>query len=123
MDDASRRKLRRTTILYWILLIYIVTALIWWFFSLYTENEESYLLKMKYLEQTVSKGQSGYEEQLIKAESERNRDRAKYIGEGITFFALIMIGAAYLYRSVRRQFRVQQQQRNFVRQKKKSFCR
>ena len=114
MDDESRRKLRLTTIIYWILLVYIITALIWWFFSLYTENEESYLLKLKLLEQTVSKNDPAYHQQLSKIERENYGNRAKYIGEGITFFALIMIGAVYLYRSVRRQFRIQQQQRNFV---------
>ena len=114
MPDESRRKLRVTTIIYWILLVYIVVALIWWFFSLYTENEESYLLKLRYLDHTVAVTDPAYQQELARIERERNGDRAKYIGEGITFFVLIMIGAVYLYRSVRRQFRVQQQQRNFV---------
>jgi two-component system, OmpR family, sensor histidine kinase CiaH len=114
MPDDSKRKLRLTTILYWILLVYIVTALIWWFFSLYTENEESYLLKLKYLNETVSTNDPAYQPQLAKIEKQRTANRAKYIGEGVTFFALLMIGAVYLYRSVRQQFRVQQQQRNFV---------
>src|SRR5436190_2256278 len=114
MPDDSKRKLRLSTIVYWILLVYIIAALIWWFLSLYNENEETYYLKLKYLNQTVSVSDPVYVSELSKIGKERNVDRAKYIGEGITFFALIMIGAVYLYRSVRRQFRIQQQQRNFV---------
>lgn len=113
MTEENRKKLRRTTLIYWILLLYVVAALIWWFFSLYAQNEEVYLLQKQNLQRTAT-GQASIEDALSRIEKERNRDRAKYIGEGITFFVLILVGAAYLYRSVRRQFRVQQQQRNFV---------
>ncbi|MGZ3958857.1 MAG: sensor histidine kinase, partial [Flavisolibacter sp.] len=35
-------------------------------------------------------------------------------GEGSTFLLLILVGAVFIYRSVRRQFRLQRQQQNFV---------
>jgi signal transduction histidine kinase len=38
----------------------------------------------------------------------------KYIAEGVTFLILIFIGAFFVYRSVRKQFRVQLQQQNFM---------
>lgn len=41
-------------------------------------------------------------------------DSIKYLSEGITFLVLIIIGAIYIYRLVRKQFILQQQQQNFV---------
>jgi K+-sensing histidine kinase KdpD len=36
------------------------------------------------------------------------------VGEGSAFLLLIFVGAVFIYRSVRRQFKLQQQQQNFV---------
>jgi two-component system sensor histidine kinase CiaH len=47
-------------------------------------------------------------------EDRYRRERAKYIGEGSIFLLLILVGASFVYRSVRRQFRLQQQQQNFM---------
>ncbi len=112
MTDDTRKKLRLTTIVYWILLFYIITALIWWFFSLYLQNQEMYQLRSDYIRQ-LSPGEI-HDRELGIIENERRRNNAKYIGEGVTFLVLILIGAVYLYRSVRRQFRAQQQQQNFI---------
>jgi two-component system, OmpR family, sensor histidine kinase CiaH len=46
--------------------------------------------------------------------SEHRRNHSKYVGEGIIFFLLILVGAAFVYRSIRRQFNLQQQQQNFM---------
>jgi signal transduction histidine kinase len=46
--------------------------------------------------------------------NEHSRNHSKYIGEGIIFLLLILVGAAYVYRSVRKQFNLQQQQQNFM---------
>jgi signal transduction histidine kinase len=45
---------------------------------------------------------------------EHRRNFIKYISEGSTFLLLILIGAAFVYRSVRRHFLLQQQQQNFM---------
>jgi signal transduction histidine kinase len=47
-------------------------------------------------------------------EKEYRGNQTKFAGEGIVFLAIIFVGAAFLYRSVRRQFRMQQQQQNFM---------
>jgi len=47
-------------------------------------------------------------------EREHEKNLFKYIGEGSTFLVLILIGAGFVYRSVRRQFLLQQQQQNFM---------
>jgi two-component system sensor histidine kinase CiaH len=114
MADENKRKLRLTTVVYWVLLSYIIAALIWWFLSLYTQNESMYRLRMEHLKTTIPTSASNYAAEQEKITDQRMRNNAKYIGEGATFFVLILFGAVFIYRSVRRQFRANQQQQNFV---------
>ena len=113
MADESKRKLQLTTVIYWVLLIYIIAALFWWALSLQKQNEEIYLLQKQHLV-THYKHASFFQAELQKIDMERKRAISKFIGEGSTFLLLILIGAVYIYRSVRRQFRLQLQQQNFV---------
>jgi signal transduction histidine kinase len=55
-----------------------------------------------------------YNTSLTIIEREHERNLIKYISEGSTFLLLILIGAGFVYRSVRRQFLLQQQQQNFM---------
>ena len=115
MPDESRKRLRRTTFIYWTLLLYIIAALVWWFISLEKQNQQ--IAKQRYINlssQTDSLTTLRLAEKLDTINDETNRNTGKYIAEGITFLILILIGAAFVYRSVRRQFRLQQQQQNFM---------
>ena len=114
MAEEKKWKPQFTTIIYWFLLTYIIAALVWWFFSLYTQNQMMYNLQKEHLPTIARQNSIQYQNELSKIEELRKRNIYKYIGEGATFFALILIGAVYIYRSVRRQFREQQQQQNFV---------
>lgn len=113
MNDPTKKRLRRTTFIYWMLLFYIVAALAWWFISL--EQQSSRIAELQY-ESIQKEGlrldQLG--DKLSAIEKEEKRNTGKYIAEGITFLILIIIGAVFVYRSVRRQFIVQQQQQNFM---------
>ncbi|NMR59474.1 two-component sensor histidine kinase, partial [Pasteurella multocida] len=44
----------------------------------------------------------------------RKRGTAKYIAEGITFLALILVGAFFVYRSIRKQMEYNSLQQNFM---------
>lgn len=112
--EENRRKLRITTIVYWVLLIYIIAALLWWLFMLLKQNQESYFLQKEDTAIRYSGNASRMQEELARIEDLWRRNNTKYIGEGITFLVLILFGAVYVYRSVRRQFRLQQQQQNFM---------
>jgi two-component system sensor histidine kinase CiaH len=114
MAGENKAKLSVTTIVYWVLLFYIIAALVWWFFSLYTQNETMYRLRNQHLQTTMDPSSAEYQNERAHIEDLKKRNNAKYIGEGGTFFILILIGAVYIYRSVRRQFKSQQQQQNFV---------
>ena len=107
--------MRRATTIYWMLLLYIIAALVWWFISLERQNREMAALRYADLKK-VESSLSTHDWQQRNAEitSEAKRNTTKYLAEGITFLILILIGAAFVYRSVRRQFILQHQQQNFM---------
>lgn len=106
MVDPSKKGLRRATIVFWFLLCYIIAALLWWLISLEQQNRRIHDLQRSQapLDQ-VTQSQINRSEQ---------RNNTKYIAEGVTFLLLILFGAVYIYRLVRQQFQLQQQQQNFV---------
>jgi two-component system sensor histidine kinase CiaH len=116
MRDASRKRLQRTTIIYWLLLLYILAALVWWFISLNQQNHAMHTFELINLRHRIdSSAEAGVfniaKENLLKREAS---NQSKYIGEGSIFMLLILVGAAFVFRSVRHQFRMQQQQQNFM---------
>jgi two-component system, OmpR family, sensor histidine kinase CiaH len=116
MPDASRKRLRRTTFIYWMLLLYIVAALVWWFISLNRQNSVMRNFEISNLRSTVDSTNTPvlYRQQLEKIKYEHTQNRSKYLGEGSIFFLVILVGAAFVYRSVRRQFYLRLQQQNFM---------
>lgn len=74
------------------------------------------LLKIKHQVSTIDKARfpAEYQKAFRGVEVEKKRNTTKYVSEGITFLALIMIGAVYVYRAVRQQIKLQQQQQNFM---------
>jgi len=113
---GNKRRIRLATTIYWLLLFYIVAALIWWFISLEKQNRQMANFKIKQLNAVTrpSTNPELYHTTLDVIERERQRNLAKYISEGSTFLVLILIGAGFVYRSVRKQFLLQQQQQNFM---------
>jgi len=115
MPGTARKRFRLITIIYWLLLLYIVAALVWWFITLEKQNEKLTDLRLSELNsQKAVLDPKKFSEQYLKIENDSKRNTEKYIAEGITFLILILIGAFFVYRSVRRQFRLQYQQQNFM---------
>lgn len=115
MPDSSRKKLHRATVIYWMLLFYIIAALVWWFISL--EKQNRLMADQRYESLAEKKGllsTTEFTDALFLIDNETKRNTWKYLAEGITFLILILIGAAFVYRSVRRQLLLQQQQQNFM---------
>lgn len=110
--DQSRKQLRRATIVFWVLLVYIIAALLWWLLSLEQQNKVIHAAKKGEIIQL--KGTTQYDKQVAAIENGQRRNSVKHITEGLTFLLLVFIGAFYIYRLVRRQFVLQQQQQNFV---------
>ena len=110
----SRKQLRRATFVYWVLLIYILAALVWWFISLENQSKAITDLQYKNLSLQTDMLPLAKQDAIYKIDSDSRRNTNKYIGEGVTFLILIVIGAFFIYRSVRRQFILQTQQQNFM---------
>lgn len=109
----SLRKTKGLTvviIVYWVLLSYMVAALIWWFIALEQQNTSITQIRLAEL----TKDDPTYIEKVAMIEDAKKRKTAQYIGEGITFLALILVGAVFVFRATRRQLRLSQQQQNFM---------
>jgi len=97
------------------LLIYIIAALAWWFISL--EKQNNRIAQLQYQSINPDKNSLSvlqYGDKVFAIDNETKRNTGKYIAEGITFLILILIGAVFVYRSISRQLKIQQQQQNFM---------
>src|SRR4051794_6685773 len=103
----NKRRIRSAFIIFWLLLFYVVAALVWWFITLEKQNRQMKEFKMAQLNVTIdsSASPSLYNHSLNEIKKQHQRNSIKYIGEGTTFLLLILIGAAFVFRSVRRQLR------------------
>jgi len=104
------KKLHSIYFIYWVLLGYIVAALIWWFIALNRQNTQ---MARNEMEQLKEDGPD-YFNKIIRIQDAEKRKMAQYIGEGATFFLLIMAGAVFVFRAVRRQLKFSQEQQNFM---------
>jgi len=107
---SKSKKLRYIFIIYWFLLAYILAALIWWFIALNRQNKLMTKYEMEQLQPTDKDYQAKYNE----IRSLEKRKDAQYLGEGVTFFLLIVAGAVFVFRAVRRELRISREQQNFM---------
>lgn len=116
MPDNSRKQIRRATFIYWLMLTYIVAALVWWFISLEKQNYSLADFRLRQLNATVDStiSPSLYNKEFVQIAAAKKRVTIMHLSEGLFFLALIIFAAAFVFRSVRRQFRLQQQQQNFM---------
>lgn len=110
MSLFKKRRLAIATTVYWVLLVYIIAGLVWWFIALQTQSRQMANYKLQELKMDDPR----YEAKLNNILAEEQRKTAQYIGEGSTFLLLILFGALFVYREVRRQIRLQLQQQNFM---------
>ena len=107
---TARRKLILITLTYWFMLLYIIAALVLWFQNLMQQSNEMTALRLA----RITQDDPAYGKLVDEALNIQKRKHAQYIGEGSVFLLLIMIGAVFVYRAVRRQLRLSQQQQNFM---------
>ena len=92
------------------MLAYILAALIWWFIALNRQNRQMAQYQIEQLNQAGN----NYPAELDKISNLEKRKTTQYAGEGITFFLLIITGAVFVYRVVRRELKISEQQQNFM---------
>ena len=110
MSLFKKRRLAIATIVYWVLLVYIIAGLVWWFIDLQKQSRQMTVYELQELKMDDPR----YEAKLNNIFAEEQRKTAQHIGEGSTFLLLILFGALFVYREVRRQIRLQLQQQNFM---------
>ena len=106
----TKKKLAVATIAYWFLLLYIIAALIWWFIELQQQSHQMAVYKLVDLHAS----DPAYLQKMDAITAEEKRKNGQFIGEGFIFLLVILIGAVYVYRAVRRQLKMAQQQQNFM---------
>ena len=114
MKAGRKKSLTRATVAYLFLLLYILAALVWWFISLQQQSNQMASLKLDLLKIEASRDPATFNREVNKIKEENRRAHAKYIGEGATFLLLSLLGAFFVFRSVRKQIKLQQQERNFM---------
>ncbi|MBX2931575.1 MAG: two-component sensor histidine kinase [Chitinophagaceae bacterium] len=110
MISRVRKKLVFITFAYWFLLLYIIAALLFWFIELNKHVKNTAVEQIALLDKTSST----YQQKLHKIEDTLSRKKTQFIGEGITFFAVIMVGAVFVYRATKKQIKLSTQQQNFM---------
>ena len=110
MKASGKSKFFLVSVAYWFLLVYIIAELVFWFISLNHQNNQmaSYKLSELMLDDPA------YTQKFEKIQDEKKRKTAQYIGEGVTFLVLSMVGALFVYRALRKQIKLQQQQQHFM---------
>lgn len=68
----------------------------------------------KYEMEQVHTTDANYQARVYEIKDLEKRKTAQYIGEGVTFFLLIMAGAVFVFRAVRRELRISREQQNFM---------
>lgn len=102
--NQQRRRLRTAIFIFWLLFMYIIAALIWWYITLERQNNDIARIKNENNPPAVAEWEQ-------KAAARRS---IKYAGEGSAFLIVILIGAIYVFRSVRKQLRLNRQQQDFI---------
>ena len=104
------KKIHSIFFIYWILLAYIIAALIFWFITL--NNQSKLMSELK--KQNIPINAINYKSQIEKIENDSRKKVNQYNGEGSIFLLVIMAGALVFYKAVRRQFKISQEQQNFM---------
>lgn len=106
----QQKKLAVITVVYWVLLLYIVAALVWWFIALNRQATEMANYSISHL----SASDPQYKTLKEEAIRFKQRKNAQYIGEGVIFLLLIMVGAVFVYRATRKEIKLARLQQNFM---------
>jgi signal transduction histidine kinase len=88
----------------------MVAAFIWWYVALVKQND---LLTATKIETLKAKGTID-QQQIASIEAFATRKTKQYIGEGLTFLLLFLLGAIYVYRSLLKQLKYSTLQQNFM---------
>lgn len=103
-------KLQFVRVIYWLFLTYMVAAFIWWYVSLVKQNNQIADVQFG----AIQSSDPTLAQKMNVIQEVQLRKSKQYIGEGLTFLFLFLVGAIYVYRSLIKQIRYANQQQNFM---------
>jgi two-component system, OmpR family, sensor histidine kinase CiaH len=106
----AKKNIRTALIVYWILVFYIMASLVWWFIELSTQNNQIAAIKIAEINKNDITYQQKYD-RIIKA---KKSNTAQYLGEGGLFFILIIAGATFVIRAIKKEIKSTTDQQNFM---------
>ncbi|MBL7717753.1 MAG: HAMP domain-containing histidine kinase [Flavipsychrobacter sp.] len=108
--------MRFFTTVHILLLTYVIAALLFWGISLQKQNRRSLEMQKIILRTDIdsTKHPALYHQRLGEITDRAELKKKQYIGEGVTFFVVILIGASVVYSSFKRSLRITRQQNNFM---------
>ncbi len=104
------KRIQSIFFIYWILLAYIVAALIFWFITLNNQNS----LMSEWRKEILLENNAANKTEVEKIENDRQRKIKQYAGEGTTFLLVIIAGAIFFYKAVKRQLKISNEQQHFM---------
>ena len=102
--------LKLVSLIYWVFLTYMIAAFVWWYVSLEKQNNEIAAIKF----QSIQINDPSLKAKTNAIQDFQLRKTKQFIGEGLTILVLFLLGAIYVYRSLKKQLRYADQQQNFM---------
>lgn len=104
------------TPVYIFLLIYTIMALVWWGVLLFRQSDQITGYERENLAMRIDSTQQPMQYHLAEQRITKNEELRtfKFLGEGAIFLLILLVGAWLVYRAIRKQLKLQQQQQNFL---------
>ncbi|MFY0252982.1 sensor histidine kinase [Chitinophaga sp. 30R24] len=101
---------------YFLVLAYTIAALVWWGILLFRQSEQIKGFELQNLNLRIDSQtqQMAHQLELQRINKEERMRAFKYVGEGITFLGIILLGALFVFRAVWKHMKLGQQQQNFM---------
>ncbi|MCW3462480.1 sensor histidine kinase [Chitinophaga nivalis] len=107
---------KSVSFVYFLVLAYTIVALVWWGILLFRQSEQIRRFEQQNLSLRVDSLAMPVEHQLElqRINKEEQMRSFKYVGEGIIFLGIILLGALFVYRAVWKYMKLSRQQQNFM---------
>jgi len=116
LQTYRRYRLLIVNVVYWFLLLYIIAALVWWFIALGRQSHKMAQYESAEVRTRMDSTSNpvAFNEAIRAVQDHEHMRGIGYTGEGSIFLLVILVGALFVYRFVRREIRLSAQQQNFM---------
>ena len=102
--------------IYLFVLAYTILALVWWGVLLFLQSDQITHFEKQNLDLRIDNvtHPTEYQQELQRIDKDERMRTFKFFGEGGTFLCIILLGAFFVYRAIRKHIKLTQQQQNFM---------